>query len=311
VLQYAASAAFRRSLANASPDWLDVAVQSDSQSVRSVNELRDAEVLLHVLTPVSAAVIASAPRLRLIQKIGVGINAIDLDAAKSRGIAVANMPGTNSQAVAEHTLALMLAALRRVPYFDHALRVGEGWGVAPDTFDTVGEISGRVVGFLGYGAVPRRLTPALLGLGAQVIYHARDEAPADGACHVPSFEALLAQADIVSLHVPLTADTQKMFDARTIGLMKPGSVLINTARGELIDEPALARALREGRVRAAGLDVFETEPADPASELLALPNVVGTPHIAWLTPQTIERSIGVIVENCRRLRSGEPLLHRV
>ncbi|MFM0705069.1 2-hydroxyacid dehydrogenase [Paraburkholderia sediminicola] len=311
VLQYRASSGFREQLRQCAPEWLSVVVVDENDDGAVRRELEDADVLLHVLTPVTAAMLNAAPRLKLVQKIGVGTNTIDVDAAKSLGIAVAKMPGTNSQAVAEHTLALMLAALRRVAYLDSACRLGTGWNLPPDTFDTVGELSGRTVGFVGYGAIPRRLTAALVALGAHVIYYARNAAQESAARWVASLQALLEQADIVSLHIPHTPDTHGLLDASAFRSMRRGAVLINTARGELIDERALFDALQSGAVSAAGLDVFATEPASADNPLLSLPNVVATPHVAWLTPQTLERSISVIVENCRRLRDGAPLLNRV
>jgi phosphoglycerate dehydrogenase-like enzyme len=311
VLQYRASSGFRERLRACAPEWLDIVVVDENDANATRRELESADVLLHVLTPVTADLLEAAPMLKLVQKIGVGTNTIDVDAAKSLGIAVANMPGTNSQAVAEHTLALMLATLRRVAYLDSACRRGSGWDLPPDTYDSVGELCGRTVGFVGYGAIPRRLTAALVALGSHVVYYARSSAPDHAARHLASLEALLTQADIVSLHIPLTPDTRGLIDADALRSMRPGAALINTARGELIDERALFDALRSGRLSAAGLDVFASEPASADSPLLSLPNVIATPHIAWLTPQTLERSIGVIVENCRRLRDGEPLLNRV
>ncbi|WP_211625604.1 2-hydroxyacid dehydrogenase [Paraburkholderia domus] len=293
------------------PEWLEIVVVDEADADAACRELEDADVLLHVLTPVTGAVLKAAPKLRLVQKIGVGTNTIDVEVARSLGIAVANMPGTNSQAVAEHTLALMLAALRRVGYLDSTCRRGIGWSLPPDTFDSVSELSGRTVGFVGYGSIPRRLTAALVALGSRVVYYARSAAPDDAAQRLPSLQTLLEQADIVSLHIPLTEDTRGLLNSRAFGEMKRGAVLINTARGELVDERALLDALKSGTIAAAGLDVFATEPATADNPLLSRPNVVATPHVAWLTPQTLERSIGVIVENCRRLRDGEPLMNRV
>lgn len=311
VLHYRASPGFQRRVAEAADAMGLRAVTVDETDEEGFGrEIADAEVLLHVLQPATAARIAAAPRLRLIQKIGVGVNTIDLDAAKARGIQVANMPGANSQAVAELTLALMLAALRRLPYLDPLTRSGGGW--APDlaAIDQIGELAGRTVGFVGFGAVPSRLAPALAALGAQVIYAARG--PRDCAVATPcSLQEVMETADIVSLHVPLTEETRLLVDARALARMKPGAVLINTARGELVDQVALVEALRTGRLRAAGLDVFDREPVDPSDPLLALPNVVLTPHVGWLTQETLERSLALAFENCRRLQRDEPLLHRV
>jgi phosphoglycerate dehydrogenase-like enzyme len=310
VLHYRASPGFRRMLIEAAPDDLSIAMIDDADTDGFAREMADADVLLHVLKPVSAADIAAAPALRLIQKIGVGVNTIDLDAAASRGIAVCNMPGTNSQAVAELTLALMLAALRRVTLFDRETRAGRGWTAKLDEFDGIGEIASRTVGLVGYGEIGRRLAPVLTALGARVLYTATAPKP-EAEAEWRALDDLLAESDVVSLHVPLNDATEGMLDGAAIARMKPGAVLVNTARGGLVDEPALIAALASGRLMAAGLDVFAMEPVDPANPLFALPNVVVTPHIAWLTPETIERSMGVALENCRRLASGEALLHRV
>ncbi|MPZ42257.1 MAG: hydroxyacid dehydrogenase [Betaproteobacteria bacterium] len=310
VLHFRASPAFRQQLLAAAPDWLEVAIVDEADEAAFRREMLDAEVLLHVLTPVSAAMIAAAPRLRLIQKIGVGVNTIDLDAARARGIAVANMPGTNSQAVAEMTLALMLAALRRIPLLDRATRECRGWTLPPENLDPVGEIAGRTVGLIGYGEVPRRLAPVLQALGASVLYTARSR-KAEAGGEFLALPQLLAAADIVSLHVPLTPETERMIDAAALARMKPGAVLVNTARGGLVDEAALVQALQSGRLRAAGVDVLAVEPAGAGLALARLDNVVMTPHVAWLTAETLARSLDVAIENCRRLRDAHPLLNEV
>lgn len=313
LLQYQPSPGFRRLLAERGCDWLEIVVVEECDLERFTREMIDTSVLLHVLEPVTASVLAAAPELRLVQKLGVGVNTIDLQAARERKIAVANMPGVNSQAVAEYTLALMLATLRLVPFFDRETRAGRGWQTELERFDRSGEIGGRTVGLLGYGAVATSLAPVLAALGAKLLYTTRSDRPdvprALGQ-RVP-LETLLARSDIVSLHVPLTRETRHMIDAAALRRMRPGAVLVNTARGALVDEDALCRALRSGRLRAAGLDVFSREPVASQSPLLTLPNVVVSPHIAWLTPETLERSMSVAFENCRRLRDGEPLLHRV
>ncbi len=270
--------------------------------------LRATEVLWHVLKPCTAAMIEAAPKLRLIQKIGVGVNTIDLEAAKARGIPVCNLPGTNSRAVAEMTLALMLAVLRRVPRFDASLR--EGTWLDPDLQDGIGELGGRVVGLVGYGSIPRLLAPVLRAMGCTVIYTSRTRV-VDAEGEWRSLDALLAEADVVSLHLPLLRETERMIDGAALARMKRGAVLINTARGGLVDQAALAAALRSGQLAAAGLDVFVDEPVAASEPLLALPNVVVTPHVAWLTTGTFDRSFALAAENCRRVASGEALLHRV
>jgi phosphoglycerate dehydrogenase-like enzyme len=287
---------------------LEITICPEHDSALLHRHLPETDVLWHVLQPCTAEMIAAAPHLRLIQKIGVGVNTIDLEAAKARSIPVCNLPGTNARAVAELTLALMLATLRRLPRFDAGMRQGV-WS-DPLLQDGLGELGGRVVGLVGFGAIPRLLAPVLSTLGCRLIYTARS-ARSDATGEFRSLSALLEAADIVSLHLPLTAETTHLIDATALARMKPGAILINTARGGLVDQAALTEALRSGRLAAAGLDVFETEPPDLAAPLFQLPNVVLSPHIAWLTTGTFDRSFALAAENCRRVAAGEELLHRV
>ena len=309
VLHYRATPGFRAAAEALENEWLRIAVVDESDKQALARDIHDADVLLHVLERVTPAMIESAPRLRLIQKLGVGVDTIDLEAARARGIAVCNMPGANTRAVAELTLLLMLATLRRLCELDRQTRAGNGWALDSGVLDNLGELGGRTVGLVGFGAVGKCLAPMLHGIGATVIYTSRSAA--ESGASLVSFPDLLTAADIVSLHVPLPAATAGMIDERAIGNMKPGAVLINTARGGLVDYDALHHALAAGRLRAAGLDVFAAEPLDPAHPLFGMPNVVVTPHVAWFTAETLHRSLGVFAENCRRLRDGEPLLHRV
>ena len=166
------------------------------------------------------------------------------------------------------------------------------------------------MGLVGFGAVARRLVPMLQAIGAKVVYTSRQPAPDVPIPFLPLAE-LLPVADVLSLHLPLTPETTGMIDAAALAAMKRGSVLINTARGPLVDEAALFEALTSGHLRGAGLDVFAREPVSKDDPLLKLQNVVVTPHLAWLTTETLERSLSIISENYRRLRTGEPLLYRV
>lgn len=289
---------------------LDVVTCPEADDARLAELLPETEVLWHVLRRADEAMMQAAPKLRLIQKIGVGVNTIDLDRARARGVAVCNLPGTNSRAVAEHTLLLILAALRRLTRFDAATRAGRGWSLDPAIQDGLGELGGRTVGLVGYGAVPSMLAPVLVALGCRVLYTARGARP-DAVGEFRSLDALLAEADVVSLHIPLTPETANLIDAARLACMKRGAVLVNTARGGLVDQAALVEALRSGRLGAAGLDVFADEPAAPDEPLFALDNVVLTPHVAWITSGTFDRSFALAAENVRRLGAGEELLHRV
>jgi phosphoglycerate dehydrogenase-like enzyme len=269
--------------------------------------LETTDVLFHVLDPVTERELAAAPRLRLVQKLGVGVNTIDLAACRRRSISVCNMPGTNAPAVVEATLLLMLAALRRLPDWHARTTGGHGWPTDPLLADTMGELAGRTVGLVGYGDIAQRLDQVLRALGASVLHHSRRS---DRKGWRP-IDELLAEADVVSLHLPLTDETRAIIDQRRFDLLKPGTVFVNTARGGLVEQEALVDALQTGRLRAVGLDVFAEEPVDRDSPLLSLPNVVLMPHVAWLTRETMARCLDVGMENVGRLAQGEELLHRV
>jgi phosphoglycerate dehydrogenase-like enzyme len=305
----AAGPALAARFAALAADGLRVAICPPDDEAGYFDGMRTAEAMWHTLKPVTAAAIAAAPNLRLIQKIGAGVNTIAIEAAQARGVAVCNLPGSNARAVAEHALLLMLATLRRLPMLDTALRRG-AWAVAPAMQDRFGELGGLTVGLVGYGAIPRLLAPMLVAMGCEVLYTAR--APHEDAVgRFRRLSELLAESDIVSLHIPLTPETRHTIDRAALRGFRPGAILINTARGGLVDQAALLDALDHGPLAAAGLDVFETEPVDAADPLLSRDDVVVTPHIGWLTPQTWGRSLDIAVANLRRLAAGEPLLHRV
>ncbi|SPT60341.1 NAD(P)-dependent oxidoreductase [Actinomadura madurae] len=286
---------------------LDIVSCSEQDEARFAELLPDTEVIWHVLRPLTAADMDRAPKLKLIQKLGTGVNTIDLDAARERGIAVANMPGRNAQAVAETSLLLMLAALRRVVAFDARTRRGEGWPA--DRSLVGGELAGRTVGLLGGGEIATLLRGMLEAVGAEVVYTSRTPRPDDPAWR--ELDGLLRASDVVSVHIPLTDETHHLLDAERLALLPEGAIVVNTARGAVIDEPALVAALESGRLGGAGLDVFEKEPVDAGNPLLALDNVVVMPHVAWLTGETWDRYFTVAAENCRRLARGDDILHRV
>ena len=208
---------------------LDVVVVApeDHQGLRSA--LGDADVVWHVLEPMTADFMEAAPRLRLIQKIGVGVNTIDVGAATARDIAVCNMPGTNSRAVAEMALALMLGCLRRLAWFHERTRSGRGWDIPAEAPEGCMELAGRTVGLVGYGGIPRILAPVLVALGARVLYTATSP-KVDAVGEWRGLPQLLRESDIVSLHVPLTDDTAGMIDREALMLMKSGAILVNTGR---------------------------------------------------------------------------------
>jgi len=289
----------------AESDWLDVRWVPEVDDDAFHRELPEAEVIWHVLRPLSGSDFEKAPKLKLVQKLGAGVNTIDVDTATARGVAVANLPGANAPSVAEATLMLMLTTMRRLPALDKATREGRGWPADPELGDKVRDLGSCTVGLIGYGNVAKRVEQTLRQLGATVLHTStkRDEYNHSWA----SFNELLEKSDIVSLHLPLTAATAGMIGEAEIARMKPGSILINTARGEIVDEAALVAALQSGHLAWAGLDVFAHEPVSADSPLLALENVILSPHVTWYTADTMERYLTGAIRNCRRLAEGKPL----
>ena len=259
----------------------------------------DAEAVVNIRSncKFTERVLDACPRLRLISIWGTGTDHIDLGACERRGVAVRNTPGVNANAVAEHTLALMLAIARRIPATDRDVRAGlwpRGLSV---------QLEGKTLGLIGLGSIGRRVAwiAAPLGMHLLASTWGPDEgrAAAAGARHVP-METLLRESDFVSLHLRLSASTEALIGSEQFALMKPTAFLINTARGRLVDRDALVDALRSGRLAGAGLDVFHEEPIAPGDPLLTLPNVVLTPHNSAMTPEVIDDGLGLTVDNVAR-----------
>jgi len=286
-------------------DWLDIRWCHEDDDETLHRELAWADVVWHVLRPLSGADLRRGTRLRLVHKLGTGVNTIDVDAATASGIAVANMPGANAPSAAEGTVLLMLAAMRRLVELDSATRAGEGWPTDPPLGETVRDIGDCTVGLVGYGNIARRVERIVTAMGAEVLHTSTAD---DGTPSWRPLAELLAASDIVSLHLPLTSASEQLIDQSALTLMKPGAVLVNTSRGGVVDETALVDALRSGRLAAAGLDVFAVEPVVATNPLLALDNVVVTPHVVWYTRDTMRRYLDHAVDNCRRLRDGRDLI---
>jgi phosphoglycerate dehydrogenase-like enzyme len=256
------------------------------RGVRSADDVRrlvDRAVAAIVSTdPFDSSVLAASVNLRVIARVGIGVDSIDLDAATARGVAVTVTPGANEAVVADHTLALMLAALRRICEHDAAVREG-AW---PRTGQHAAwQLSATTVGLVGFGQIGRRIATRLRGFDVRVLV--ADPIPLHReAVEVVSLDELLSTSDVVSLHVPLLPTTRGLIGARELALMRSDAILVNTARGGLVDESALVRALERGQIRAAALDVFEDEPPRE-SRLLTLRNVVLSPHNAGLSVLSI------------------------
>jgi len=250
-------------------------------------------VLLRGPTPFTPAVFATAKNLRIISKNGAGIDSLNLEAATAHGVAVMVANGANADAVAEHALTLMLCLTRDVPRFDRELRKG----VWKDQRTLVRDFRGRSVGIVGYGNIGQRTARLASACGANVVIYSRSRVAVPEAMQwEESLERLLGRVDILSLHCPLNEQTSKLIGEKQFQLMQPGALIINTARGRIIDEPALVAALRSGHLAGAGLDTFAMEPATPDNPLFSLPNVICTPHIASATTGAAAQ-VGTIAAN--------------
>jgi len=258
---------------------------------------------------VDGELLDAAPHLRFVQKWGAGFDVLDLDAIRRRGIPCCNTPGMNAIAVAEHTLLLMLAVMRRLPVFDGELRSGrfDKWGRRTVCY----EAYGKTLGLVGLGNIGKAVAERARAFGMSVLYHKRrrltpDEEAALGVEYAP-LDELLAASDVVSLHLPLSSATRHLIGEQELRRMKPTSILINTSRGAVVDERALVKALADGWIAGAGLDVFDPEPPAPDNPLWRLENVVVTPHRGGATVDTLRRTARMAFDNIVRVDQGLPL----
>ncbi|MDE2335268.1 MAG: 2-hydroxyacid dehydrogenase [Rhodospirillales bacterium] len=258
---------------------------------------------------VSGTVLRAARRLKLLHKWGVGVDNIDLETARACGIAVARTAGSNATAVAEHTVGLMLAALRNIGFGHAELREGRWAGGRMPQEARL--LSGKTVGIVGFGAIGRSVARLLGGFGCTILYNKPTPLPAaeEGALGVAfaTLAEMLPRVDVLSLHCPLVEATTRLIDAAALAAMKPGSVLVNVSRGGVVDEAALVEALRHGIIHAAAVDVYEIEPVPADHPLLGLPNAVVTPHLAAGAADNFVPTVTRMFDNMRRYGRGEPI----
>lgn len=276
-----------------------------------IKEAEDADYfLVSGRLPIDKGVLDAAKRLKMIQRTGVGTEMLDKEEIKRRGIPVYVNAGVNARSVAEHTLTLMLACLKRIPFIDKQVR--NGIWKKQETGTSCHELYGKTVGLVGLGAIGRQVAEYLNVFGAKILYTdvhqlSPEQEQKLNATYIPSFEEMLSQVDILSLHCPLTNENKEMLNEQTIAMMKSNATIINTARGKLINESALYHALKEKRISAAGLDVHYEEPISTDNYLLStLDNVILTPHIAGLSFETFYKMMNDAVGNIVTFDKGLP-----
>jgi len=302
-----ALAMLRDRFAERLPRDVEVAVVADFGDEEFRRLAADATVLVNARRPIDASTLAMAPATRLIQMIGAGTDTIDRAAAGRAGITVAFNPGVNRSGAAEHAVMLMLALMKRLSSTERATRAGR---FAPGEIiaDGIDDLADATVGLVGMGHIGQAVAARLAPFGSTIVYHARHPVPgvvglAAGPLPLPE---LLATANIVSLHIPLTPDTQHLIGEREMASMPPGSYLINTGRGGLVDEGALRAAILRGHLAGAGLDVLEHE-TDGVNPFADLPQVIVTPHLGGGSRNSMEGVVERSTANIRRFLAGEPV----
>jgi len=270
---------------------------------------KEAEGILFRLKPdCSRSLMAACPKLKVVGRHGVGLDIVDLPAATELGVAVVHAPGSNSNSVAEHAIMLILACAKQAVVVDQRTRKAD-WGKG--RWQGFLEMNGKTLGIIGIGNIGRRVAKTAAALGMRVIgydkYVPADEVRNRGVEPMPDMASVLREADVVTCHTPHTAETHHMIDAAAVAQMKDGVIFVNTSRGKTQDENALVVGLESGKIRAAGIDVFEEEPASSDNRLFQLENVIVSPHIAGVTRETMRgMALQVTAEMLRVLRGEKP-----
>ena len=275
-----------------------------------VDRAKDAEIVILNKTPVSRATLEQLPRLKLIAVLATGFNIVDVDACRERGVPVANIPSYSVSAVAQQVFAFILEFANRVGLHTASVTAGE-WAANPDFSyqkSPTAELLGKTVGIIGYGRIGRRVAELAKAFEMRVLVNTAhpEKYPEADVTFLPLAE-MLPQCDFVTVHCPMTAETDKLVNADFLSKMKDGAFLVNTSRGGEVDEQALADALNKGKLAGAGIDVLSTEPPAPDNPLLSAKNIFITPHIAWASYETRVRLMGILKENIRGFIEGKPV----
>ncbi len=276
-----------------------------------LSRIGDAQAVLTNKTPLSASIIEKAPNLAYIGVLATGYNVVDVDAAKKRGVPVTNIPGYGTEAVAQFAIAMLLEICCHVGHHAQAVRDGLWSACGQWCFwdYPIMELAGKTMGVIGYGSIGQATARIARALGMEVLFNSAHPKPEleSEHCRWADLDELFARSDVITLHCPLFPSTKGIISREAIAKMKNGVILLNTARGPLVDEQALADALNAGKVRAAGLDVVAEEPIPPDHPLLRAPNCFITPHIAWASRESRQRLMDMAVENLRAFQAGAPI----
>ena len=275
-----------------------------------VERAKDSEVIITNKTVIDAGVLSSLPHLKYIGVLATGYNVVDTEAARQRGIIVTNIPSYSTMSVAQHVFAMLLAVTDRPEHYAEEVARG-AWSESKDFCywnTNLIELAGKRIGIIGFGNIGSAVARIALALGMEVTaVSSKDTAGLPEGVKKVSMDELLASSDVISLHCPLTPQTYHLIDSEAIGKMKPGVILINTGRGPLIDEEAVAKGLRERKIYAFCADVLSKEPPEKSNPLLGAPNAFITPHIAWATKEARTRLMAIAVDNLKHFLAGNPV----
>lgn len=272
-----------------------------------IRQIGDSEIVLINKTRITAELLDACPSIKLICVQATGYNVVDCDAAKERGITVCNVPDYGTNAVAQFTFSLLLELCNRVGHHDQRVKEGR-WSSRPDFsfWETPQmELAGKTIGIIGYGRIGQAVGKIAKAFGMQVLGYSRSGVP--GAGDYVTLDTLFERSDIISLHCPYTAENAQMINENTIAKMKDGAILLNTARGGLVNEQAVKDALVRGKLRGAAVDVVSQEPIDPDNPLLTAPNCIITPHMAWAPVESRQRVIDCVTKNIEAFLAGKPV----
>ena len=277
-------------------DGVEVVYYERTPQDQVVERIGDGDAIFVSKCKITGEVLDACPNLKYVGEIATGYDNVDVEAAKARGVAVTNCPAYATDFVAQHTIALLLEIAGKIGAFNERVRSGE-WQESKDfclMSETMTALAGKSIGIVGYGNIGKKVAEIAVALGMTVNIYSKDRTAA-------------IKSDVVSLHCPLSSETENLVNEEFISEMKDGAVLLNTSRGKLIDEDALAEALKSGKISAAGLDVLREEPPKKGSPLIGLPNCYITPHVAWMAKEIRQRIITISTNNLKSYLKGESL----
>lgn len=291
-------------------DFGEVVAYDRTPPEELIPRIQDADIICMNKVKITREVLSACPKLRLICVMATGYNVVDTAAAREMGVDVCNIPAYSTQAVAQMTAALLLELTNHVALHNASVHRGD-WAACPDFcywLEPLSELAGRTLGIIGYGRIGQAFGRIAEAMGMNLLVHAGHRRPEleSETCRYASLDEIFEKSHVISLHCPQTPATERIISREALQKMRPGALLLNTSRGGLLDEEAVAEALISGRLGGVAVDVVSTEPISPENPLLSAPNCIITPHIAWAPEETRARLIGIGYENIRAFLAGHP-----